>query len=169
MAKEVHLNPIDEDQLEDKRNIIAENCFVEIDIALKGYNICFGEDLTSEEISLLHTTLAYLLSNHENEHNLANINIDKFEIPNSPFKTENGEPTDKLYHLTNSDSISFLTNMIMNSKEGFMELVKSGYLEGVKNDLMMEKQGLFFQLGNMFDRALLLMNNKYSKLILNIN
>jgi len=168
MGKQVVMNPVNEEDLDDKRNIIAENIFVEIDIALKSYGICFGEDYTYEEISLLHTTIAYVLSNHEIKHNLSNINIEEFTIPNSPFKTKDGEPTDRLYHLVDSDVLHFIANMIINSKMGFIELLKSGYLEGLNDDLMLEKQGLIFQLSSMYDRTILSMNNKYSKLILNI-
>jgi hypothetical protein len=168
MGKEVNLNPIPEEDLEDKRNEISESCFVEVDIALKGYGILFGEDSTYEEISLLHTTLAYALSNHKNKHNLSNVNIDEFEIPESPFKNKDGEPTDKLYQLEIPDAIHYVTNMVMNSKAGIIELLQSGYFEDLNQDLMIEKQGLLFQLSSMYDRSILSMNNKYSKLILNI-
>ena len=153
--KEINLNPIDEDDLIDKRNEVAENCFIEIDIALKSYNVCFGEDNVYDEISLLHTTLAYILSNHKNGHKLSNIDIEKFEIPNSPFKTEEGEHTDKLYNLTNQDSLHFITNMVMNSKTGFLELARSKYLDDMKGDLMIDKHGLLFQFSSMLDRAIL--------------
>jgi len=168
MTKEIHINPINEEDLDDKRNVICENCFIEVDIALKSYGVSFGEDSTYDDISLLHSTIAYALSNHKIKHNLSNVNIEKFEIPNSPFKTKKGEPTDKLYQMQESDILHFITNMIINSKAGFVELSKSGYFEGLNEDIMIEKTGLLFQLGSMFDRCILSMNNKYSKLILNI-
>ena len=73
--KEVKLNPINEDELEDKRNVISENCFTELDIAAKAWLMCFGEDVVYEEISLLRSTFAYMLGNHKNEHGLSNVDI----------------------------------------------------------------------------------------------
>ena len=168
-TKEIHLNPIDEKDLEDKRNIISENCFVELDIALKGYIKVFGQDMTSNEISLLHSTLAYVLSNHTNEHKLSNVDIDSFKIPNTPFKNKEGDAVDNLEELKENESLHFLTNMIINSKSGFIELAKSGYFEDISKDIMIEKQSLMFQMGNLYDRSILLMNNKYTKVVLNIN
>ena len=166
--EEIRLNPIPEDSLDDKRNEIAENCFVEIDIALKTYGIRYGEDITYEELLLLHTTFAYILSNHKTKHQLSNIDIEKFAIPNSPFKTVDDVPTDKIYHLKDDDALHFIMNMVMNCKSGFNELSTSGYFAEMNEDLMMDSRSLFFQFGSMLDRSILLMNNKYSKLILNI-
>lgn len=168
MSKEVHLNPIDEKDLEDHRNEVAENCFMELDIALKAYKISYGEDATHDEISLLHSTFAYLLSNCENEHKLSNVDITKFKIPKSPFKNADGEWVDELYSLQPQDLLHFITNMIINSKSGYVELSKSGYWNNLNSDLMIEIPALLFQIGNVYDRCILLMNNKYSKLILNI-
>lgn len=157
-----------EDLQSDNRKDVCENCFIELDIALKGYQITFGEDLTFDEMSMLHTTLAYMLSNHKNHHQLANIDIDKFEIHESPFETEEGEPTDKLYHLKTEDSLHYIMNLILNCKSAWIELVNSRYLDGLNNDLMLDKQSLLIQFNMQLDRCILLMNNKYSKLILNI-
>ncbi len=168
MGKEVHINPINDDDLEDKRNVVGENCFVEIDIALKGYGMSLGEDYTWDELSLLHSTIAYALSNHKNEHRLSNVDINEFSIPKSPFKNKEGEWVNKLYSLKDEDLLHFLTNMVMNSKSAFVELAKSGYLQDLNEDLMIEQQSLLFQIGNMYDRCILSLNNKYSKLILNI-
>lgn len=161
-------NPIDESQLEDKRHNIAENCFLELDIVLKGYKICFGEDATYDAISLLHSTLAYLLGNHKMEHRLANIDIENFYIPNSNFKTKEGEPTDKLYHLTDQDKVHYFANLIMNSKEGVKELANSSYWEGLKTDnLLLDKASILFQIMFQYDKTILHINNKYSKLTFN--
>lgn len=158
------VNPVDESQLDDQRNQIAENCFVELDIAMKAYTICLGEDLGYEMMSLLHSTFAYVLGTHRNEHKLANIDIEKFEIPDSTFKTKDGEPTDKLYHLQDVDILHYITNLIMNAKQGTEELKNSGYFEGFKeNELIINKQGLLFQLSFQFDSMILMMNNKYSR------
>jgi len=167
-GKTIHLDPLREEDLEDKRNLIAENCFIEIDIALKSYSQCFGEDFSYDELSLLHSTIAYILSSHEIKHKLSNVDMEQFSIPKSPFKTKEGTPTDKLFNLTESDKIHYITNLIMNSKLGFHELNKSEYFEKMNKDLMVEKNGLLFQTNIMYDRSILLLNNKYSKLILNI-
>ncbi len=166
MPKEVRLNPIKEEDLEDKRNLIAENCFIEIDIVMKGYQKTFGEDLLYDELQLLHSTLAYILSNHENEHQLANINIEQFTIPNSSFQNEEGTWIDKLYDLSTDDAIRYYMNLTMNSKQGVVELLNSKYFETIK-DTIIEPNMLFMQLVSIYDRTILLINNKYSNLILN--
>ena len=168
MSKEIHLNPLNEEDLEDKRNLIAENCFIEIDIAMKAYQISLGEDALYDELQLLHSTVAYILSNHNNEHQLANVDINEFEIPESPFKDKEGNWVDKLYSLLPQDLISYLMNLVMNSKRGMIELLNSEYFNGT-TDTIIEAQSLFHQLISIYDRTILLINNKYSKLILNQN
>jgi hypothetical protein len=164
----VVLNPIDESQLEDKRHNIAENCFLELEIALKGYRISFGEDATYDGVSILHSTLAYLLGNHKNNHRLANIDIENFDIPKSNFKTKDGVPTDKIYHLTDFDKLHYFTNLIMNSKLGIKELTNSSYFEGLETDnLLIDKNSIMYHLMFQYDNSILLMNNKYSKLTFN--
>ena len=164
----IPFNPINEDDLEDKRNLITEGTFVEIDIALKAYDVCFGQDRAYDDLSLLQTTLAYLISNHPNDHTLGNVKIDEYVIPKSPFKTADGEPTDKLYNLTEFDKIHYITNIIINAKKGFNELIQSGYFNNTNPDLLLDLQVLIYHLNLQFDTCILLMNNTYSKVILNL-
>lgn len=166
--KEVKLNPINEDDLEDKRNIISENCFTELDISAKAWQMCFGEDNVYEEISMLRSTFAYVLGNHKNEHALSNVDIDKFSIPESPFKNDEDVWVDKLYDLKKEDCLHYIMNILLNSKEGFVELAKSEYFKDIKSDLILEPQALLYNIGATFDRCILLINNKYSILILNL-
>jgi len=166
--KEVKLNPINEDDLEDKRNVVSENCFTELDIAAKAWLMCFGEDNVYEEISLLRSTFAYLLGNHKNEHGLSNVDIDKFSIPESPFKNEDDVWVDKLYDLKTEDSLHYIMNILMNSREGFTELTKSEYFADLKSDLILEPNALLYSISMTFDRCILMINNKYSILILNL-
>ena len=167
MGKEIQMTPLKEEELEDQRPLVAQNCFIEIDIAMKAYEISIGPDNAHEELQLLHSSFAYILSNHEIEHKLSNVNIEEFEIPNSSFKTKEDTPTNKIYSLTPRDAHYFITNLIINAKSGFIELAKSGYFEQLTDDLFMEKSGLVYQIGSMLDRCILLMNNKYSNSILN--
>lgn len=166
--KEVKLNPINEDELEDKRNVISENCFTELDIAAKAWLMCFGEDVVYEEISLLRSTFAYMLGNHENEHSLSNVDIDNFSIPESPFKNEDDVWVDKLYDLKTEDSLHYIMNILMNSREGFNELIKSEYFKELKENLILDSNALLYNISITFDRCVLLINNKYSILILNL-
>tara|TARA_R110001592_G_C13011468_1_gene736768 strand:+ start:596 stop:1102 length:507 start_codon:yes stop_codon:yes gene_type:complete len=166
--KEVKLNPINEDDLEDKRNVISENCFTELDIAAKAWQVTFGEDNVYEEISLLRSTFAYLLGNHKNEHGLSNVDIDKFSIPESPFKNDEDVWVDKLYDLKTEDSLHYIMNILMNSREGFMELTKSEYFKDIKPDLILDSNALLYNVGMSYDRSILQINNKYSILILNL-
>ena len=166
--KEVKLNPINEDDLEDKRNVISENCFTELDIAAKAWQVTFGEDNVYEEISLLRSTFAYMLGNHKNEHGLSNVDIDKFSIPESPFKNDEGVWVDKLYDLKTEDSLHYIMNILMNSREGFMELTKSEYFKDIKPDLILDSNALLYNVGMSYDRSILQINNKYSILILNL-
>ena len=59
-------------------------------------------------------------------------------------------------------------NILLNSKEGFVELAKSEYFKDIKSDLILEPQALLYNIGATFDRCILLINNKYSILILNL-
>tara|TARA_Y100001937_G_C7126638_1_gene335241 strand:+ start:910 stop:1416 length:507 start_codon:yes stop_codon:yes gene_type:complete len=166
--KEVKLNPINEDDLEDKRNVISENCFTELDIAAKAWLLCFGEDAVYEEISLLRSTFAYMLGNHKNEHALSNVDIDKFSIPDSPFKNGDGVWVDKLYDLKTEDILHYIMNILMNSREGFQELTKSEYFKDLKPNLILDSNALLYNISITYDRCVLLINNKYSILILNL-
>jgi hypothetical protein len=130
--------------------------------------MCFGEDNVYEEISLLRSTFAYLLGNHKNEHGLSNVDIDKFSIPESPFKNEDDVWVDKLYDLKTEDSLHYIMNILMNSREGFTELTKSEYFADLKPDLILERNALLYSISMTFDRCILMINNKYSILILNL-
>jgi hypothetical protein len=166
--KEVRMNPINEDDLEDNRNVVSENCFTELDIAAKAWMVCFGEDAVYEEISLLRSTFAYMLGNHKNEHGLSNVDIDKFSIPESPFKNEDDVWVDKLYDLKTEDSLHYIMNILMNSREGFKELTKSDYFKDLNTDLILDSNALLYNIGTTYDRCVLMINNKYSILILNL-
>jgi hypothetical protein len=148
---------------------ISENCFIEIDIAKKAYQNHFGEDICYDELSLLHSTFAYILSNHNNEHNLSNVDIESFTIPNSPFKNKKGEPTDKIYHLEIEDMLHYILSLIISSKDNFLNLYEDGYFAKINEELLLDKMVLLDNVDSMFARVILLLNNKYSKLILNIN
>lgn len=147
--------------------ILAEQCFVEIDIASKCYLEGFGEDNVYDEVSLLHTTIAYILTNHKEDHKLANISLENFKIPDSNYKDEDGNTIDILSEVNDSDKLHYITDLVMNSKFGIMELTKRGYFEDIGATIM-DAKSLAYQTMNIFDRILLLMNNKYSKLILKI-
>jgi hypothetical protein len=166
--KEVRMNPINEDDLEDKRNVVSENCFTELDIAAKAWQVTFGEDAVYEEISLLRSSFAYMLGNHKNEHGLSNVDIDSFSIPKSPFKNEDDVWVDKLYDLKTEDSLHYIMNILMNSREGFAELTKSEYFKDLKENLILESNALLYSIGMSYDRCVLMINNKYSILILNL-
>lgn len=150
---------------------IAESSFTEIDILLKIYGNTIGKELldnTYNELSLLHTSYAYLLSNHINEHKLSNVDIEKFVIPDSPFKDKNGNLIDTIDKLSDNDLLQFLMNLIMNARNSFMYLSENSYLTKLEDDMFMSKSALLYNINNIFDRSILLLNNKYSKLILNI-
>ena len=56
----------------------------------------------------------------------------------------------------------------MNSREGFNELIKSEYFKELKENLILDSNALLYNISITFDRCVLLINNKYSILILNL-
>ncbi len=56
----------------------------------------------------------------------------------------------------------------MNSREGFQELAKSEYFKDLKPNLILDSNALLYNISMTFDRCVLLINNKYSILILNL-
>lgn len=166
----VNLNPFNENDLEDKRNEIAENCFLELDIVIKSYNKQFGEDYILNGLSLLHSSLSYLLVTHTKDHKLSNIDIDKFVIPYELFKDSDGKNINDLSKITDNERLHFYTNLVINSKKGIEELTRSSYFHNenyVVDNLFMPLEKLIGNIFLQYDNVLLLLNNKYNKLILN--
>ena len=69
------------------------------------------------------------------------------------------EPTDVLH---------YIANLVINSKAGMTELRGSSYFEGLKQDLILEKETLLFHLMFQYDSAILQLNSKYSILTFNL-
>lgn len=166
----VNLNPFEEGELIDKRKDIAENCFLEIDLVVKSYNKEFGNDFVLSGISLLHSSISYLLLSHDNGHKLSNMDIEQFKIPGDVFKDENGTVVNDLSKVSDIEKLHYYTNLLLNSKEGLQELLNSNYFnsENYKQDNMfMSLDRLIGSIYMQYDTVLLLLNNKYNKLILN--
>jgi hypothetical protein len=168
----INLNPFDEKDLIDKRKDIAENCFAELDIVIKSYQKEYGEDYISAGISLTHSTLAYILVQHRNKHKLSSIDIEKFRLPNNIFKDNENNDITELSKLSDLEKLHFYTNLVINSKQGIDELLNSSYF----NDEEYQQTKLFLPLNKLivnllmqYDNILLLLNNKYNKIILNFN
>jgi len=128
---EIKINPVNEEELEDKRNQIAENIFIELDIVTKAYAESFGEDKVYEELEFLTSNVAFLLRSHKNDHTLYNIDISKLKIPNSRFVDDNNQVIDVIYMLNPMDKTTYFINLLMNSKLGLIELQKSSYFDEV--------------------------------------
>lgn len=165
----VNLNPFSDNDLFDKRKDIAENTFLELDIVLKSYKKEYGEDYGLDGISLLHSTLAYLLLNHKEKHKLASVDIDKYVLPSGVFKDEKGNPKTLVNELTDIEKIHFYANLVINSKKGLEELINSSYFHIENYDeskMFLGHNVLMTNLFMQYDQVLLLLNNKYNKLVM---
>lgn len=131
MNKEIKLDLPKEDELDDKRNEIAENCFMEIDIFNKTYIQSFGNDRVTEEFDLIQNNFALVLQAHKNDHNLYDIDIEKVTIPKSRFKDDNGNDVENLKDLGKGDRLIYINNLILNVKLGISELGRSGYFKNI--------------------------------------
>lgn len=157
--------PVNEEDLEDKRNEIAENIFIELDIVTKAYAENFGDDIIHNELEFVLSNLAFVLRSHENEHTLYNIDISGIVIPNSKFTNEDGEIVDRIYNLNSLDKITYFVNLLINSKVGIHELQNSKYFDNVNDEgLMMPITRVLGFIQNKIDEIILRMNVILNKL-----
>ena len=124
---EAHINPYKEEDLDDVRDDIAEQVFLELDICIKAYQQSFGEDHIFNMLEFSHSNVAMLLQIHKNNHTLYDVNIDDFDIPESKYKNHKGEVITKVYNLLDIDKLGYICNLLHNANLGLYELSKSQY------------------------------------------
>tara|TARA_R110000803_G_scaffold91516_4_gene158974 strand:+ start:137 stop:646 length:510 start_codon:yes stop_codon:yes gene_type:complete len=169
MSEEIHVNPVDESQLDDKRNEIAENVFIELDIACKGYSQNFGQDRVHEDMEFIMANVAFLLRSHKNAHTLYNIDISKVKIPNSKFTGKDGKIINEIPFLSDIDKTTYLVNLLINSKLGLEELRKSGYWDDNSTEAGMDAfliptPKVIFMVSEKIDECILRINVILNKL-----
>jgi len=119
----------DESLMEDRRNEIAEQIFVEADIALKVFQKNFDAPHIFHMMEFVHANVAMIIDLHDIGHQLYNMDIDTFEIPDSKYTTETGETISLISELNDNDKLGFICNLLHNAGLGLVELQKSGYFE----------------------------------------
>lgn len=137
MNKEIKLDLPEEKELDDRRNEIAENCFMEIDIMNKTFQESFNEGLIKEDLDFIQHNFALVLQSHENDHNLYDIDINKVIVPKSRFVNEAGEDVENLRDLSKGDRLIYINNLLVNVKMGITELQRSGYFNNIEDDMFL--------------------------------
>lgn len=163
--KEIKLDLPNEDELDDKRDKISENIFIELDISKKIYGDYFGEDLIFDEVSFIASNFAFMLRVHKNEHRLYNVDIEKIDIPHSKYKNSEGEIVDKIYNINDNDKLSYMSNLLLNSKIGILELSKSEYFKEIDDSsFLMPINKVITIIISKIDETLLRINVRLNKL-----
>lgn len=166
----VNINPFSENEMEDKRNNIAENCFLDLEISLKIYKTISNSDILFEELKVTHSSLAYILLNHtKTKHNLPSIDIDKFVLPTDKYTDENGSVVKTVDKMSNEQKLGMIINLIVNCKKGLHELINSSYFEGVfdESKLLLNSKSLLSMFFFYIDKLVLVTNMKYNEKVLN--
>ena len=162
---EIVLDPLEGQDMEDTRDKISENIFIELDIVKKCYLEHFGEDRIFEDVSFVISNFAFLLRSHKNEHILYNIDIDKIVIPDSKYKNEDGLIVDNVPNLSPIDKLSYFANLLLNTKLGITELHNSKYFEeSDEQAFLMPLNNVVIHILNKIDEILLRMNITLNKL-----
>jgi len=163
---EAHVKATNEEDFDDRRNNIAEQVFVELDICIKAYQEGFGEDNGFSILEFCHSNFAMILDIHPNDHVLYNVKIDDFDIPNSKFVNEEGETVYKIYNLKDEEKLAYICNLLHNANLGIQELAKSGYFNGIdsNNTLYVDIDRTLTILTLKLDEAILFTNTILNKL-----
>lgn len=165
LEKKKSNNEIDENSLEDKRNEISENIFIELDICAKAYSDSFSQDRIFEDLEFIVSNFAFILRSHENVHNLYDVDIHKLKIPESKYVNQEGEIIDSIINLKTEDKINYIANLLLNSQLGISELKRSEYFNGINDSgFLMPISKVIWHIDNKIDETLLRMNNVLNKI-----
>lgn len=165
MAEDIMFDPLKDQEMEEVRDKISENIFIELDIVCKSYLENFGDDVIANELSFIQSNFAFLLRAHSNKHTLYDLDLSKVTIPKSQYTNEKGEVVDKIYMLNDTDKVGYFTNLLLNIRLGISELLKSGYFSSIDESLfLMPLNTVLDFIMNKINETLLRMNIILNKL-----
>jgi len=169
MEKEIKL-PIKEDDLDDFRDRISETVFIEVDILNKIYFEFFADDdfvnnLIMADLKFIQNNWAFLLKTHENDHKLYNVNLQEIDIPKSKYTDDDGNIINKVYDLNDDDRINYCINLLANTKDAVIELMRSNYFNNINDDdSILPVNDIIIHIIKKLDEIMLRINANLNKL-----